>query len=438
MLALVIGIAGCQNFAKKTVQPVPAHNPCIVLALPATGAYMQVAEKIKRGANLAKNQLKTNGIDLQIENINTELPDWLKKLDSLPAYCAVVGGPLQDKAYLAAKNAKAVERRVFFTFVPTLKQGDEGNAAWRFFPGPADQIDALLKFGIDDLKISSYGAFYPEDNYGKKMTELLEKKLMEKHMPLLKASYNPSAPASWSESASVLISPAMAEDGKTPVPQTKFEALFLPDSWKHMDMLTQSLLYNGEDRLALFGTAIWEPSLAGRPLPKASKYALAVFPSAFSQSRAPKILQAPGNDFWVALGYDFVNFAVKTGIDNRMTAAQVTARARQAAPAIKAVAPIQWNNNGIAAQELFLFQPGPNGIMPLNVNTFKQNQTLVKENAALRMQGVVKEEMQQNTAMQETAGQPKNVQMPALPAASLPAPGNVPRSSYKLSLPARQ
>ena len=365
-----------------------SNNPCVVLALPDDGPYAPFAKKIERGAALAQQRLAQTGVNLTIEKINTQAPDWIKNLDALPPICAVVGGPLQKDAYVKARKAGALERRVFFSFVPTIQSGDEGSKAWRFFPSQQDQIDALVKFVSEDLNIRTFGSFYPQDSYGPRMSGLLEKSLKQKNIPLQKASYLPNSPASWSAALKPLIQPMYAGASKNPIPQTTFEALFLPDSWKNMDMITTSLMYNGEDRLALLGTTLWEQGLAGKQVPKAARYALAIFPGAYRKDTAPKQVQSNGNDFWVALGYDFINFAVNTGIVSRLESAEINARVNQAASAIQALAPINWDVNGLAHQRLYLFQVGPNGAEPLNAERYKQSRAAALEQAALRIQSL--------------------------------------------------
>lgn len=386
---LLCALSACQLpafLSKKDSGVRISNNPCVVLALPANGPYAPFAKKIERGAALAKQRLAQTGINLTIEQINTQAPDWIKNLDALPPICAVVGGPLQNQAYVQARNAGALDRRVFFSFVPTIQSGDEGRKAWRFFPSPQDQIDALVKFVSEDLNIRTFGSFYPQDSYGPRMSDLLEKSLKQKNITLQKASYLPKSPASWSTALKPLIKPIYAGANKIPIPQTAFEALFLPDSWKNMDMITTSLMYNGEDRLALLGTTLWEQGLAGKQVPKAGRYALAIFPGAYRKDIAPKQVQQGANDFWVALGYDFINFAVNTGIVSRLESAEINARANVAANAIQALAPISWDVNGLAHQRLYLFQVGANGAIPLNVEQYKQNRAATLEQAVLRMQ----------------------------------------------------
>ena len=154
-----------------------------------------------------------------------------------------------------------LEKRVFFAFMPSLLPGDEGVRAWRFFPSPQDQIDRLVSFVTEDLGLRTFGAFYPTDNYGPRMTGLLDQKLTGMGITLHSASYTPGQSSTWSGQAATLINPTTQENITAPIPQTQFEALFLPDSWKNMNLLTTSLMYNGEDRLVLLGTTLWEQGL---------------------------------------------------------------------------------------------------------------------------------------------------------------------------------
>lgn len=443
VIVCAFALAGCQMpGAGGSASVGKINNPCVVLALPASGPYAPWAAKIKKGASIAVQQQKRTGMDTRLETVNTESPDWIARIEALPEMCAVVGGPIQDKAYIAAKKSGILQRRVFFPFVPNLQSGDEGQLAWRFFPNPQDQIDALVRLVTDEMNIRTYGSFYPSDSYGPRMSSMLEKTLAKRHISLQKASYNPSAPATWSGALKPLINPATPEGGSQPVPQTMFEALFLPDSWKHMDMLTTSLLYNGEDRILLLGTTLWEASLSGKPVPKAAKYELAVFPGAWDRNRAPAALNNAENDFWVALGYDFINFAVNLGFDRRPTAAEVLLRAQKSSSMIRGMAPITWDASGHAHQNLYLFQIGANGIKPVNADQLRQLRAASVERAALRMQnGAETPEVAETgeTAATETPQAARQAEaVPAAPAPAAPVLGTVPQPSYKLRLPTKK
>ncbi|MDR2819360.1 MAG: hypothetical protein LBB60_02345 [Desulfovibrio sp.] len=432
MLCALILHGGCLPFwAKKPVEqakpaaPPATAAPCVTLALPVSGSYAPVSAKIRRGAQTAQQEMAKNGITLHLRTVNTESPNWLADLAALPMECAVVGGPLQTNHYAQARQSGAVGQRTFFTFLPALEHGDEGTRAWRFFPSPQDQIDALLAFAADTLDIRAFGVFYPADAYGAAMTGLFEQSLAARNMLAQKASYTPGDASSWSEAVALLIRPTTREGSKTPIPQTSFEALFLPDSWKSMDMLTTSLLYNGEDRLVLLGTTLWEQGLSGKMTPNAEKYALAIFPGAWNALQTSQVMQ--GNDFWVALGYDFTRFAANMGINSRLTALEISARAARIAQMAWSMAPISWDLSGLAHQKLFLFQVSPTGMTPLNPEQFQLTRAAVLQRAALRMQGLPSLDAEGNPLVPGAPADATN--QPALPLSATPQP------SYKLRLP---
>lgn len=404
-LSVAFILAGCQSsfFMGRTGEPERAVNPCLVLALPASGPYAQVAANIRRGAEAGRQELQKKGVQVRLENINTEEPDWLAKLSALPPACAVVGGPLQEKSYQAARKAGLLQQRAFFAFEGKLPKGDEGRQAWRFFPSAQDQVEALIAFATDQMNMRTYGAFYPDDSYGRRMTQTMEQVLQKRNIPFQKASYTPNAPATWKRAVAPLIMPKRSEDGRTVVPQTMFEALFLPDSWKNMDMITSSLRSNGEDRLALLGTTIWEQGLAGKQVPKAELYALAAFPAAWDPARAPSALKG-NSDFWSALGYDFVNFGANVALAMRPEAGQITSRAQRAAASVRGLAPLYWDNNGIAHQRMYLFQVTSAGMTPLDSTRFSQARSLAAERAALRMQGFEASSATSGGSAQENTG----------------------------------
>ncbi len=356
----------------------PTYQPsCLVLALPTSGAFNAVAAKITRGAQAAQQELGQAGVPVQLQTINTDLPDWTAQLDALPAQCVLVGGPLQPAIYTAAKANGVTGRRVFFTFLQQLGPGEEGVAAWRFFPSPQDQVDALLRFTRRDLGITQYASLHPSDAYGARMTGIFEKAVRAGGGTLRTAGYDPKDMAGWTKVAENLVQPRMVN--KVPIPTADFGAVFLPDSWKNMEMITTSLLYNGEDRQVLLGTALWEQGLTGQSVINAANFDLAVFPGAWNRHVVPPALQGLGaTDFWVGLGYDFVRFGATMGLNAPTTPPDVTAKAQRAQNIPWAMAPLHWNSTGQASQQMFLFTPTSAGFEPLNVEAFKERRARIQ------------------------------------------------------------
>ena len=247
------------------------------------------------------------------------------------------------------------------------------------------------------------------------MTGLLDQKLTGMGITLHSASYTPGQSSTWAARPPRSSIRPPQENITAPIPQTQFEALFLPDSWKNMNLLTTSLMYNGEDRLVLLGTTLWEQGLDGKTVAEPDRYALAVFPAAWDATQAPAALRAPGTDFWVALGYDFVRFAVRMAFDSRPPAATVNAQA--ANMKIQwAMAPLSWDEKGIAHQKLHLFQPGANGMEPLDLTRFRNMREAILQRAAPAHAGL------------PTVDEQGNSLIPGLPGMSAgPAVLNTPR-----------
>lgn len=453
-MAAILALTACQfpGLQKGTLSPSkpdPSKGVHIALALPVTGNLAPVAGRISRGAEIAKQEMAAQGIRLTIDTINTDAPDWQAKLQALPPECAVIGGPLRPQIYKQARDSGLVDRRIFFAFLNNLEPGDEGRRAWRFFPSPQDQIDALISFATDGMGMRSFGVFYPSDTFGTRMSALFGQTAARRSMPVQTAAYNPADRTSWSAAATPLIKPMQNGSGSsaTPVPQTEFEALFVPDSWKNMDMVVSSLMYNGEDRLLLMGTTLWEQSIAGRRVANADKYPLAVFPVAWNVTAGPRVLAA-NNNFWQSLGYDFVRFAVNMAMSDRPSASEVTARANRAAPHLRALAPMNWDNAGVGHERLFVYRVTAAGMAPADVDDLKQTRTAIVERAALRMQGQPPEDAEGQPPVppqQSPDGQflppASGTPAPAVQAAgqqpAQPVMSTTPQPSYKLRLPAR-
>ena len=160
--------------------------------------------------------------------------------------------------------------------------------------------------------------------------------------------------------------------------------------------------------------------------------------AAIKELQRAAALRAPGTDFWVALGYDFVRFAVRMAFDSRPPAATVNAQA--ANMKIQwAMAPLSWDEKGIAHQKLHLFQPGANGMEPLDLTRFRNMREAILQRAALRMQGLPTVDEQGNSLIPGLPGMSAGPAVLNTPAATSPTPGvaplsTTPQPSYKLRL----
>ncbi len=347
----------------------PISGRAVVLVLPMGGQYAGISGKIVAGAEVACKELSAT-----LVVIDTEQPNWAARIDGLPPEAVVIGGPLRNEDIASVKTKSG--SRAFFAFRPSVE--GEGSSMWRFFPSPEDQVDTLLNF-TSGLGITGYAAFYPDEPYGRRMTSLFTERAASKGSTgIHTATYNPREPASWLRATGDLLS---ANKNTTHSQGATFQAIFLPDTWKSMDMIVPNIFYYKETRQVLLGTNLWEQGLAGKPLTSPQYWSLAVFPGAWNpqatQGAAMTLQNAllaagkPPADFWSALGYDFARFAASAPIQG--AGAGSVNSAVSSFNMNWSMAPIRWDSSGRAAQEMFLLTPArEGGFAPVNTEEFRR------------------------------------------------------------------
>lgn len=370
------------------------NSGCTALALPLSGPYAPIGRKVAAGATAAANALSRQGQNMTVTLVDTEAPDWIERINALPPQCATVGGPLRAPAYSAARTSGLTASRAVFAFLPSLENNDEGAVAWRFFSSAEDQIAAMLGF-TGRLGIASYGVLMPDDAYGRRMGEAFTRAAQAGGGTVSLTSYAPGSTTDWSKLMGRFVGSYMA--GKTPMSSAKFQAAFLPDSWQNMEIMLPYLFYQGEDRLVLMGTALWEQGLAARDRVNMENMDLAVFPGAWNpHASTPACAELRdaltrsgqqgrgGPDVWSALGFDFVRFASALNLNGPgWTPSAVNERIAAAQLMDWSMAPIRWGG-GKAAQELFVFRPTASGFELVDEKAFKQRLDEIRARYARR------------------------------------------------------
>ena len=369
-------------------------NRSVALLLPMSGHYRTIANRIVKGANIAKNDFAAYGLTLNIIAIDTNQAGWQAKVAALPKEL-IIGGPLHPSHVGQLKTAGLANGRAVFAFTTKLDPQDEGATLWRFFPSLEDQTRALLNFVSNDMGVSSVASLYPGDAYGRRMTELFTGMARnEFHFETSATEYPPKQHEQWNAIAARILGVKKSTPPMRPRPS--FQALFMPDSWLGAQTMVPHILFHQETRLILMGTTLWEQALWEMALQKknvvdAKAFTLAIFPGAWNpettvpagrylQETALKQTGQPA-DFWTALGYDFIRFAARMGAPANgpletlagaeWHSGEVNSRLQQAADMQWAMAPIQWTIQGKASQELYLFTPVSDGYQLTDPNEFR-------------------------------------------------------------------
>ncbi len=345
------------------------QNICLVLALPQSGAIASISQKVRQGADAAVLALNGAGRQLELRHINTSQSSWLSELQQLPFHCAVVGGPIEAQTLTLAKSNGATVQRNFITFLPSLEGYDEGAVAWRLFPSPQDQVDAVLSFSRQ-LGITDFGSFFPADTYGTRMNGTFTAAVRASGATVRAEGYTGSGTSVWNKAAQSLLQPRTV--GNTLLSTATFQAVFMPDSWKNMDGILHAFTQQGEERQVLLGTTIWGQSFM-QPPAQTSKWGLAVFPSPFNPKQKPAALQSlPDADMWTALGYDFVQVGAGLGLSTVAQPTTMNAKLQSLQGVKWSMAPVRWNAQGIASQDLMLFTFDSQGVTLADPNVINQ------------------------------------------------------------------
>ena len=350
----------------------------LALALPLTGPYAKVGVKILRGAGLAQWQLAQDGVDVELRVINTEAPGWEARLDELPSHFSVVGGPLRIDAFKrlyepGSPAAGELKKRAVFAFLSSLGDLTEGKDAWRFFTSHTDEVRSLVHMTVDKLGITDLAVFYPEEKFGRTMAQTF----YQEAAPLggrIKGmqSYPPQDLKQWSRRVGKLLNvPSDFSDNKdVPLPMPDFGAVFIPDGWRQAQTLLPNFFFYEGDQLVFLGPGLWSRALDDAKDVDEHYYRLAICPGAWWEgSDGGKALQSALTeeglgqaDFWVALGYDFLRFAGRFGaLPASWDSDQVNKRIHQVEDMDFSMAPMTWDENGMASQDLYLFTPVSNG-----------------------------------------------------------------------------
>lgn len=348
----------------------------IVLALPLTGRYQDIGRKMARGANAAQLLFAKAGLDLDLKIVNTETPGWVERIQELPVHYTVVGGPVRVDAFkeLAAKGGLA--KRAHFAFLPELGEVEEGKLAWRFFPSSHDQVRSLVDFAVGRLGIKGLAVLAPDEKFGAHMAKLFAEEVAGRGAQLVaRESYPPDDHPQWGRKVAKLLKVPEKLRGASkaaPVrPNPGFGAIFLPDGWNQSQLLISNFFFYEADQIVFLGPELWSRYLDSAKDVEDQYFRLAVCPGAWwPESSGAKLLQQTlseegqgAADFWVALGFDFLRFASQIGpLPSGWNADTLNQRLARAAASLDfSMAPLSFDQNGVARQKLYLFSPQKEG-----------------------------------------------------------------------------
>ncbi len=375
----------------------------IALVLPISGRFQEYGWKVVRGAGAAQWEMTKAGLDVDVQVINTEDAGWLKKVENLPPWYTVIGGPISVKAFKEMEQAGTYADKVTFSFLAKPGNLEEGKQAWRFFSSPEDQIRSTLDLAVNDLGINKFAVLYPQEKFGRQMSKIFYNMVSDRGARITgMESYPPRDFPKWGKVVGKLVrapqkkaqneAEGLGEDA--PLPETDFGAVFIPDTWHQAQLLIPHFFFHEADTLVFLGPELWSQALNSARDVEAQNLRLTVAPGAWwaasdGAGRLKEVMSKEGlgtPDFWIALGYDFIKFASKLGtFSTGWTPEDVNSRITEAQHMDFSLAPISWDADGKASQQLFLFRPEQNGKTRIDATIVSKTLSRAKAKRAARV-----------------------------------------------------
>jgi branched-chain amino acid transport system substrate-binding protein len=303
MLALIIFLVSCAKLTVITEQPItPAPAPetkaeeiipppevkppeavpffqfptglpdrnAIGCVLPLSGKYGDLGNKALDAILLAAGTFDEKSMSpwkIIVEDSNG-LPEGtrvaitnLVKNKNVIAIIAIAGSA---EALDAAREAQ--KQKVPIILI-TAKEGvtDEGDYVFQHFLTPSQQIKALAKYAMDSLNCATISILYPKDDYGTEMVKYFRKEIAPFGGKVLRAIPYNTIQTDFTEEIDKVTNYAIraAKKANADKPETKvsvsvdFDAIFIPDSYRRVKMITSQLEFYDVKGIKLLGTSLW-------------------------------------------------------------------------------------------------------------------------------------------------------------------------------------
>jgi len=285
---------------------------CLV---PLNGPLADYGQRLLEGMQLAVGAFEADSpFNLAIEDTGDDPLVTTAALDRLASQheaVAVVGPLSVNLAEAAGQRAQQLQVPLI-----TLTQRREvaalGQWVLRDFITPSLMIEALAQRAVVDLNLRRVAILFPESAYGRRLRELMSQEVIKRGGEIIRqVSYPPEIPD---------LGPQILDLGGQSPDQVQqdlslpYDALFLPDDFRHAAQIAPQLAFYELQPTALLGTNLWHDpeliALAGRYVQGA------IFPTAFfpdsDEEQVKDFVQLfrktyeRDPDLFAALGYDAV------------------------------------------------------------------------------------------------------------------------------------
>lgn len=274
--------------------------------LPLSGSYANYGEEILRGIQLSLQMFEkredTPDIELIIRDTAGDPDKAVTVLDDLVFNrgVSIILGPLASRtAFPVANRAKELGITIV-TFSQAENIVDIGDTIFRFYFSPDQEITSLVKIAYDHLNNMNFAIMFPDNAYGQKMRTIFKREVERKGGRLSASVSYATNITDFENPIKDLIeiglkTPSSDEDKKQDSSasvskkvslQLDFDALFIPDTYKRIEMIAPQLVFHDINETQLLGSSLWDsPSLL---LESGNYIQRALFPTYFFKESSVK------------------------------------------------------------------------------------------------------------------------------------------------------
>jgi ABC-type branched-subunit amino acid transport system substrate-binding protein len=258
--------------------PIPAVSSSVNVkrtsigcVLPLSGKYGDWGKKaldaIMLAAGVSFNNNKTVW-EIVVEDsrsISEKTKSAVEKLANAGNVMAIIA--VTGKAEAMETAAEAAKWKVPLIIVTSAEDvTSAGEFVFQHFLTPTQQIRALVKYAVYDLNCGIFSVLFPQDDYGLEMEAIFRREVTRFGGKVEKSISYGKHQTDFSGEITQLKSRALKSKTKSGKQNAKdtapfgFEALFIPDSYLRVKMITSQLDYYNVKGFALLGTSLWNSS----------------------------------------------------------------------------------------------------------------------------------------------------------------------------------
>ncbi|MBI1910852.1 MAG: penicillin-binding protein activator [Deltaproteobacteria bacterium] len=243
------------------------NTPAIGVLLPLKGNYNQFGEDALSGVLLAADVFgdRNGSVEVIVKNVGADpstVEGTVAELSANNRVAGIVGPLLSSTAFETARQAQKKGIPVI-----TLSQKDGlpevGDYVFRNFLTPRQQASGLAEYAVKKLGNKRIVMLYPQSNYGIELAKLFEKEVKRYGGEVVKQVQYAQGATDFSEEMKRAFAVQVKErkEGRKRVkeftPTLKADALFIPDSYEAVNLITPYLDYYGIKDIQLLGSNGW-------------------------------------------------------------------------------------------------------------------------------------------------------------------------------------